>query len=63
MRPSVEDVVFLHTIAVGEFGGSEEVRDVGSLRAAVARLWSSSFGQELFPTPFDKAAALAESII
>jgi death-on-curing protein len=63
VRPSVEDVVLLHTIAVGEFGGSEGVRDVGSLRAAVARPWGSSFGRELFPTPFDKAAALAESII
>lgn len=34
-----------------------------SLRAAVARPWGSSFGREHFPTPFDKAAALAESII
>ena len=63
MRPSVEDVVFLHTIAVGEFGGSEGVRDIESLRAAVARPWGSSLGREHFPTPFDKAAALAESII
>ena len=63
MWPSVEDVVFLHTIAVGEFGGSEEVRDIESLQAAVAHPWDSSFGREHFPTPFNKAAALAESII
>jgi death-on-curing protein len=63
VRPSVEDVVFLHTVAVGQFGGSEEVRDIESLRATVARPWGSSFGREHFPTPFNKAAALAESII
>jgi death-on-curing protein len=34
-----------------------------SLRAAVARPWGSSFGRDHFPTPFDKAAALAEAII
>jgi death-on-curing protein len=63
VRPSVEDVVLLHTIAIGEFGGSEVVRDIESLRAAVARPWGSSFGREHFSTPFDKAAALVESII
>ena len=63
MRPTVEDILFLHTVAVETFGGSEGVRDIESLRAAVARPWGSSFGRAHFPTPFDKAAALAESII
>lgn len=63
MRPTVENVVFLHTVAIEAFGGSEGVRDLGSLRAAVARPWGSSFGREHFPDPFDKAAALAESLI
>lgn len=63
MRPTVEDVLFFHTVAVVEFGGSEGVRDTGSLRAAVTRPWGSSFGQDHFPTPLHKAAAIAESII
>jgi death on curing protein len=63
VRPSVEDVLFLHTVAVEVFGGSEGVRDPESLRAAVARPWGSSLGRDHFPTPFGKAAALAESII
>lgn len=63
MRPSVENVVFLHTVAVESFGGSGVIRDLESLRAAVARPWGSSFGRDHFPTPFDKAAALAESLI
>jgi death on curing protein len=63
VRPTAENVLFLHTVAVEAFGGSEGVRDPDSLRAAAARLWGSSFGRDHFPTPFDKAAALAESII
>lgn len=63
MRQTVENVLFLHTVAIEAFGGSEGVRDLESLRAAVARPWGSSFGQDHFSTPFDKAAALAESLI
>ena len=55
--------MFLHTVAVEVFGGSEGVRDPESLRAAVVRPLGSSLGRDHFPTPFDKAAALAESII
>ena len=63
MRPTAENVLFLHTVAVSAFGGSEGVRDPESLYAAVARPWGSSFGRDQFPAPSDKAAALAESII
>jgi death-on-curing protein len=63
VRPTAENVLFLHTVAVEAFGGSEGVRDLDSLRAAVTRPWGSSLGHEHFPTPFDKAAALAESLI
>lgn len=63
MRPTVENVVFLHTVAVESFGGSAGIRDIESLRAAVARPWGSSFGRDHFSTPFDKAAALTESLI
>jgi death-on-curing protein len=63
VRPTVEDLVFLHTVAVDTFGGAGGVQDLKSLRAAVVRPWGSSFGRDHFPTPFDKAAALAQSII
>jgi death on curing protein len=63
VRPTVENVLFLHTVAIETFGGPEGVRDLESLHAAVARPWGSSFGQDHFFTPFDKAAALAESLI
>ncbi len=56
-------MLFLHEVAVGEFGGSGGVRDPASLEAAVTRPWQSSYGQDHFPSPFAKAAALCESVI
>jgi death on curing protein len=63
VRPTVENVLFLHTVSIEAFGGSEGVRDLESLRAAVARPWGSSFGQDHFSTAFENAAALAEFLI
>ena len=39
------------------------MRDEESLLAAIERPWQASFGHEHFGTPFEKAAALMESII
>lgn len=63
MRPDVAELLFLHTVAIQEYGGSDGVRDSGALEAAIARPWSASFEQEHFPTIFEKAAALTESVI
>ena len=43
--------------------GSQEALEEDRRVCAVARSWGSSFGRDHFPTPFGKAAALAESII
>lgn len=45
------------------YGGSLGLRDEQSLLAAIARPWQALFGQEHFASPFEKAAALMESII
>lgn len=63
-RPvTVEDVVFIHSIIIARYGGSSGIRDAGSLEAAVARPYSVFGGQEAFPGPFAKAAALMDSIL
>lgn len=62
-RPTVEEVLFLHSVAIGTHGGAEGLRDVGALEAAVERPWGTSFGRAHFTSVWDKAAALAESII
>ncbi len=56
-------VLFAHTVLVERYGGSEGVRDLESLRAAIGRPWGSSFGQEHSPGPHERAAALCESLI
>lgn len=63
VRPTVEEVLFLHSVVIGTHGGSEGVRNVGALEAAVHRPWGASFGQEHFESVWSKAAALMESII
>lgn len=62
IRPTLEEVLFLHELAIERYGGSPEILNLGSVEAAVMRPWGQSFGQDHFPTPFKKAAAIFESI-
>lgn len=62
MRPTLEEVLFLHELAIDRYGGSSEILDMGSVEAAVMRPWGQSFGGGHFSTPFEKAAAIFESI-
>jgi death-on-curing protein len=59
----VEDILFLHTVAIQEFGGLDGLRDVGALRAAVARPRTGFGGRELFATPLARAAAAMDAIV
>lgn len=61
--PRLEEVLFFHTVSIRRYGGSSGVRDEGSLLAAIQRPWQASFGKEHFPSPFERAAALMESVI
>ncbi|MEJ7819370.1 MAG: type II toxin-antitoxin system death-on-curing family toxin [Rubrobacteraceae bacterium] len=62
-KPGLSEVLFFHTASIKRYGGSAGVRDEESLLAAIERPWQASFGHEHFGTPFEKAAALMESII
>lgn len=62
-KPGLLEVLFFHTVSIEKYGGSGGVRDEVSLLAAIERPWQASFGQEHFASPFEKAAALMESII
>jgi death-on-curing protein len=62
-KPGLPEVLFFHTVSIELYGGSEGVRDRESLLAAIECPWQASFGREHFPSPFEKAAALMESII
>lgn len=54
--------LWIHRRVVEETGGTQGVRDEGLLRSALARPLASFGGQDLYPTVFEKAAALFESL-
>jgi death on curing protein len=60
---SLEHILEIHTLVVGATGGSSGLRDLGRLEAAIASQTQNVFGEELYPTIIDKAAAIIRGII
>lgn len=60
---SATQVLFIHARLLAETGGVSGVRHIGLLESAVARPQATFDGVDLYPTLFDKAAALMESIL
>lgn len=60
---SEREVLEIHSILIERFGGSEGVRDQELLDSALNRPYQTFNGQELYPRPIDKAAAIIESIV
>ncbi len=58
-----EKVLELHRISIEQFGGSMGIRDEGYLQSAIERPYSTFDSEELYPSPFQKAAAILESIL
>lgn len=59
----VEELLLLHYKIIEDFGGSHGVRDEGRLAAAIAAPQQEVFGEELYPTIYEKAAVYMRSII
>jgi death-on-curing protein len=60
---TIEIAIELHNDLIDLFGGSKGVRDKSGLEAAVARPYMTFDQQELYPSAFEKAAAILESLI
>ena len=60
---SEADIMLLHEFSTRDFGGAKEIRDRAQLLSAIARPFQTFDGKELYPTIFEKAAALGESLI
>jgi len=58
-----DDLAIIHTQIVDASGGSQGIRDIGRLESAVASLRQEVFGEQLYPTIFDKAAVLLRAVI
>jgi death on curing protein len=59
----IEDILEVHQFSINKYGGSNSVRDTGSLESAIAGPFQTFGGEDLYLTIFEKAAALAESLI
>ena len=60
---SLDEVLKLHNNSIKEYGGSFGIRDMNGLESAIARPFQSFGDIEFYPTPFEKGAAIIESIV
>ncbi len=60
---TLDDLLEMHAIAIGRYGGATGVRDVGRLDAALSTQTQSVFGTELYVGLYEKAAAIMRGII
>lgn len=60
---TLEQLLEMHALLVNETGGSFGLRDLGRLESAIATQTQNIFGEELYPTTINKAAALIRAII
>lgn len=60
---TLDEVLAIHHGEIEKFGGSHGLRDLNLLESAVYRPQASFMGEDLYPTIFDKAAALTHSIL
>lgn len=60
---TVIEVEEIHKTLIDSFGGSHGIRDLFALDSALARPFQTFDGNELLPTPIQKAAAIVESIL
>ena len=60
---SKETILRLHELSIIQYGGSLGLRDEGLMESALARPYQTFGGEDLYPSAYEKAAAIAESVI
>ncbi len=60
---SLNAALHIHDESIKSFGGSHGVRDLGALESALKRPFQTFGGEELYPSPLEKASALLESVL
>ena len=60
---TIKIILRLHDLSIITYGGSQGIRDRGLMESAIARPYQTFGGEYLYPTVFEKAAALVESIL
>lgn len=59
----LEDILLIHKKSIEKYGGSDGLRDLDLLKSAIARPFQTFDSADLYPSVFEKAAALVESLI
>ncbi len=60
---TLQDAIRIHEILIMEFGGGSGIRDLNALKAAINRPYATFEEKDLYKTPFEKSAAILESIL
>lgn len=60
---TIDQILQIHVLVVGETGGSTGIRDLGRLESVVATQKQNVFDEETYSGPLIKAAALIRGII
>lgn len=60
---TLDEVIAIHDSMIELYGGSFGIRDIGLIQSAISRPQASFGGVDLYPTIFDKAAALFHSLM
>jgi death on curing protein len=60
---SISEAILIQDILIEKFGGTRGIRDKGLLESAMSRPFQTFDSTDLYPTVFDKAGALIESIV
>lgn len=59
---SLEQILYLHEESIRQFGGTLGARSMELVKAAVLQPMQTVFGEDAYPTLFDKAAVLLHAI-
>jgi len=59
----LDEVIAIHDSMIELYGRSFGIRDIGLIQSAISRPQASFGGVDLYPTVFDKAAALFHSLM
>jgi len=59
----IDEVIVIHSRMIELFGGREGIRDFTMLHSAIERCRATFGGRDLYPTIFNKASALIQSLI
>lgn len=60
---SIEQVLEMHDAFIEKFGGLQGIRDMNLLLSAIETPKATMFGNDLYPTVYDKAAAYLFHIV